>query len=340
MATGSAYGTFNPRAIEPFPIESELAKGMSEGNPTAANLLDLYQIQRGTAENQYSQEAAQQHQYAYDQLHQQLYEQNLKALAEGADKGTLGIMASSPQYQGVFGGADPGVIGQRIQQYNDMEAAKQAQAGGAGVESATIAGFQPSGDQASRLTGMTGLTNNILTPAQMKLQGDLARAAAAAKAGGEVGPTLNVKPAAIPALGGADLTASYGPKTHITSVPALVADLTKRGLISPGAPPVGGAPPEVDQDTATAPPPSKTNLPPAPRDPGGSQAPARISNNAPGAQNMQDAVKKFVDTNIPKTSPEYKDIMAKANMNGGVIQLVQDPATGKTKIQGATRTYP
>ena len=48
MATSAAggYGTYNPTAIDPFPIESVLAKIVGENNPAeAANMLDTYQVQ-------------------------------------------------------------------------------------------------------------------------------------------------------------------------------------------------------------------------------------------------------------------------------------------------------
>ena len=123
MVTQS-YGSYSPAAIDPFPIETELAKAAITSPAQAQNLLDLYQTQRATSEGNYNYAMQGQHEFAKEQLRQQLYEANLKALPEMAKPGVARLLQGAPGYQGVFGGADQDTIAQSVGQ---AEAANQAE---------------------------------------------------------------------------------------------------------------------------------------------------------------------------------------------------------------------
>lgn len=85
MATASSgYGNYQPSAVDPFPIESVLAKIVGDNNPVeAANMLDLYQIQNATQRGNYEYAARQQHAFAKEQLAQQLKEHYITAAQQG-----------------------------------------------------------------------------------------------------------------------------------------------------------------------------------------------------------------------------------------------------------------
>src|SRR4249920_481017 len=128
MATSSsAYGAYNPSAVDPFPIESTLANIVGTNNPAqAANMLDTYQVKNMVAGDNYGFDMAQQHEFAKQQLAQQLYEKNLAAVQEGAKTpGLLDIYGASPQYAQVLGGADPSVVTRVATNLRDAQRAKQ-----------------------------------------------------------------------------------------------------------------------------------------------------------------------------------------------------------------------
>jgi hypothetical protein len=183
MATSVQYGTTAPGGTDPYPVETALATEVGKNSPQEAyNLLNMYGIQNMVGTDNYNASLQGQHDFARQQLAQQLYENNLKAAGEAVKTpGALSFYGSSPMYSGVLGGADPSMVGGIETNLRDMQRAEQAQKGGAGVASLTTAGFQPSSDQANVATaGLAGPqgTPTAITVAQLKLQGDLARAAA------------------------------------------------------------------------------------------------------------------------------------------------------------------
>ena len=119
------FGTSNPQALDPYPIESVLAKEATGGSAAQAqNMLELYQMQRKAAGNVYGDELQQQHEFARQQLQQQLEEQYLKAIPENAKAGTLGIMAASPTYSRGLAGVDPSVVSGIIQRAQEGQEAE------------------------------------------------------------------------------------------------------------------------------------------------------------------------------------------------------------------------
>lgn len=329
MPTASAYGTTNPRGLEPWPIEQTLAPLAVGGSQAEAQMmLENYQQQRDAAANVYSGDLQQQHQYAYDQLAQQLQESYLKALPENAKAGTLGILASSPQYSAAFGGADPNSINSAITQATRLQNADIAQKGGAGVWSLTNAGMQPT--QADT-QGITGLNVNPGTPlpvqvAQLKLQGDLARANASSRA---AGPRTST-----------DFTNPYGGKTTV-SFPAGMSQAQRDAYLQNegGLVPVDRPPPNAPlPNTTTAPnqPPNRTNLPMAKTDTPANNPP-RAQNTAAGAAAARQQVLAQLDA-IQASHPQvYADIKAGMAKNNNVPNVVADPSKpGGFAVVGAS----
>src|SRR5580765_3875935 len=80
MATNSGnYGVMAPAAIDPFPIESVLAKIVGENNiGNAQNLLGQYHVQQQTSEGNYNYNLQQQHEFARQQLASQIAENRVE----------------------------------------------------------------------------------------------------------------------------------------------------------------------------------------------------------------------------------------------------------------------
>ena len=68
----ASYNPGNPAGMDPWSIESTLAPVAASGNPAADNMLADYRAQRQAANNVYGQNLAQEHQFAYQQLAQQM----------------------------------------------------------------------------------------------------------------------------------------------------------------------------------------------------------------------------------------------------------------------------
>ena len=108
----SSYGTYPAQAIEPFPVETQLANILGSQSPGEARLmLGTYGIQRDTAERQYADLMQQQRGLAYATLQQQMVDRMMQTLPEIAKTpGLARFAAQSPLYSSLFGGAGPGAI--------------------------------------------------------------------------------------------------------------------------------------------------------------------------------------------------------------------------------------
>jgi len=144
MATNSfsGYGTFNPNAVDPFPIETTLAHDAYGQYPAEAQTqLDYYQLERQRNANLYGQELEAQHEQFRQNLAQQMYEHNIKGLTELAKApGGLQLARASPYYQGILGGADDPTVLSVIAQQLEAQNATNLEHGGAGLLSAVNAG--------------------------------------------------------------------------------------------------------------------------------------------------------------------------------------------------------
>lgn len=339
MATSNQYGSVAPAAIDPFPIESVLAKIVGEQNPQeAANMLDTYQIERQTSQGNYDYALQGQHDFARDQLKQQLYEANLKGLAEAKDPSVLQLMAGNPTYSGVLG-TNAANIGDVLARARAAQDATTFQHGAAGLQSATTAGFQPNTDQAARAT--MGLAGPQGTPEAEKVAGinaaaRLAAAALHAKAGGNDAMTMTYQNTPPPGKEGPS-GVTFGAKSPFQTVEQQTAELIRRGVKEPppgytGPTPAnpqglgggGGAP--------AAGTPQKKGMVPglkmAPRDEGSGGSAQPVSNANADIQKRADALRVAIQNNQidPAIAARIKSGMVNGQprlgtVNGKIVAL-------------------
>jgi len=290
-------------------------------------MLYRYQSDRDAASNQYTNELDTQHQFARQQLSQQLYENQLKALTEATKTpGALDIISSSPQYSGVLGGADPSVVGGVAQHLTNLQNAEQFQKAGAGLASADSAGWQVGNADASRLAGAP-VVSGLSRAERVANIGANARIAAAGIRGGQekqpgITETLPVGP------NGEIRTGSFGGRTGLVTNDQINAWKVSHGYAS--APVV--QPPPVD-----APPPTsgKTSLPPAKTEGTGGTGPGVVRNTAPGAAQLQAKAQAYVEGPLRQTDPAgYADVKAAQTANGGKPVLQQGKDGTLTGIVG------
>jgi hypothetical protein len=339
-ASSTAYGSTSPGAIDPFPIESVLAKIVGENNPAnAQNMLNTYQIQNQTSQGNYNYAQQQQHDFAREQLHQQLQENYMKNAIEAAKvPGALTLLG------GLSGGAALGGVNISPLETNlrQAQAAKTAQEGGAATWSLTNAGFQPNEDMAKAFTaGLAGPKGPPLPLqiAQLRESGRNSRAGSdALKLNAQLAPDPNhpelILSGKIPPNMTIDqyITSLRDKKGYSGSRPPVrlpgsgggVANSDSDGGGDSEAPP---ATPSVAPTPAPAPK-SVTNLPPK----AAPQAQQRVQQAAPGGGQAQRAANAFAENTVRLRSPEaYADMMAGAT-NGNVL-LITGP-DGTLHIKG------
>jgi hypothetical protein len=285
MATAStAYGQFNPSAVDPYPIETKLAELATTSPASAQTMLDTYRLQRQAAGSQYTDQLEQQRQFAHEQLASQIAKNKVDA-AQGflKEPGGLAFASSSPEFSGYLGHADPNVVGGLINQQTRLQDATVAEKGGAGVASITNAGFQPSQAQVTALTGIAGPQGDPVTTTNAKIAAAAKLGAASIGAANRQGPKINV-----PYKAGVD--SDGNPIMGTIPVPANAspaeiqqrkseAENIYRQFYPPGPGVSGVTPPGGDDSTYAAKPPltslgvvgapskppaTQTNVPPAP----------------------------------------------------------------------------
>lgn len=317
MVTANTYGTYQPKAMEPFPIETNLAiasLGSESGAisaQNASNLLAQYQGQRQLSGETYGREAAAQHQFAYDQLASQIADQKAKALIDAGDKGGLGLLGTTGYLQGV----DPAAIARRQAQYDAAQGATNLEHAGAGINSMTTAGFQPDAAQVGGVTGFTGLTRQAPVPVQVAQ----IHAASAAANAGDGGPTSINIPGLPGANGEPPIGMTFGRKSGIRTPEDAAAYARSHGMPgfqAPVAPGGGGT---------TAPPPKGgTNLPPlAKRDTPANNAIERLDNKTPGVDRVEQQLRASITSGGGGLSPGQV-AAAKRGMQGGRLTLGRD----------------
>jgi hypothetical protein len=323
-ASSTQYGSYQPNAVDPYPIESVLAPLAVGNNPAnAANMLDEYQMQRLTDAGNYQYAANQQHQFAKQQLAQQLQEQYLKSGQEALKTpGGLTLLRSqAPDALGTdFGPTQQGIIETSLANSRDAKTANEA---GSAAYHGVQAGFVPNLD---RLRGMSGgLFDTAGVPlqmqiAQLKEAGSNARHASGAAAASE--PNVSVQMTTSPETGSLPATVTLKKGNLNTAIPGLVA----RGIAQPAAPralPSGdGTGPGASSSVA----PRSTPLTPAPQ-------PRVASTPAPqNGANIRAAAESYVENKLRISNPDaYRD--AVAGKVGGKLNVQQGP-DGRPYIQG------
>lgn len=171
MASSTSGLTYSPAALDPYQIETTLAKDAYEGpgNPQQQTLLDQYWLERQANKNLYGQEIEANRVLQQQQMQNALREKYL-ALYKDADPGLIDVI----QQQGGFYGADPNNMYQWAAQ--KAEAERHSKLGGA------ASGYSTAGMTPEALTTNLGVSGFGVRPdiqiAQMREAGANARAAA------------------------------------------------------------------------------------------------------------------------------------------------------------------
>lgn len=282
MAAAS-YGTYAPQEDQPSSMENTLAhlaySGYSDSPAEAQTALDQYWLERQLNKQDYAAQLQDQHQFAQQQLAQQLYEANLKGLYEaGKTPGMLSIAASSPQYAGIFGGADPNAVADVIARQRQGEDLTNLQHAGTAYNQ-----FAQGGGDATGLLGAQGIN---LGPSAGPALVQAARINAAARiaaarlnASGAGGDKFSSTGPPDPGQGGAQTHVTYGKGTTYEQA-------QQRGQQYFG----GNA---IQNQTS---PPPGTNLPQAPRDEGKAASGApRAGQSVPGNDAKYKAVRDTIE---------------------------------------------
>ena len=183
MASSSSGLTYSPQALDPYAVETTLAKEAYEGagNASQQRLLDSYWYERQANKNVYGQEVEANRQLQQAQMQNALREKYL-ALYKDADPGLIDVI----NQQGGFYGADPGNMYQWAAQ--KAEAERHSKLGGA------ASGYSTAGMTPEALTTNLGVQGFGMRPdmqiAMMKEAGANARAAASAH--GEKAPWIPI----------------------------------------------------------------------------------------------------------------------------------------------------
>lgn len=170
MASSSSGLTYSPAALDPYQLETELAKSAYEGpgNPQQQTQLDQYWLERQANKNLYGQEVEANRQLQQQQMANALREKYLQ-LYKDADPGLVDVI----NQQGGFYGADPTAM----MRY----AIEKAHAQNLSSLGTASSGLSTAGMGADALTANTGLQGFGVRPdiqiAQLKEAGANARAA-------------------------------------------------------------------------------------------------------------------------------------------------------------------
>lgn len=147
----SQYGTYAPQEDQPSSMENTLAhlaySGYSDSPAEAQTALDQYWLERQLNKQDYKNQLQDQHQYAYDQLAQQLTEARWKAMGEAKDPTVLQLMSHDPSSP--LSGIGAPVLNDLIARARQGQDMTNLEHGGAGVNSLSQAGFDPTGVAAS-----------------------------------------------------------------------------------------------------------------------------------------------------------------------------------------------
>ena len=314
MPTTNSYGAYNPAAVDPYPIETELAKTAVGGNPeNAANLLDLYQLQRTTDAANYGHEMGVQHDFAKQQLAQQLQEQYLKSGMDAVQhRGGLTVMnAIAPGSLGNLSLADRASLEGGL---TGLQNSKILEQSGAGAYSAAQAGRDVTDDQAaSASNGLLGPQGTPLSTRNIMLKEAGANARhASANNDGNLSVTIGDQP------NYPGMTFSGKVKAG-TNLEDWKQRQIARGLTFPSATPL------PDKDGAAPTSTGRTSLPNNPR-------PAA---QAPAGGDIHARVEANVENKVRTTNPgAYKDIVA--GKVGGKVNIVGQTPDGRPVVQGAS----
>jgi hypothetical protein len=333
----ATYGQFNPGGIDPWPIESELAKAAATSPVRAEQLLENYQAERGAASNVYLGEMDTQHQFAQQQMKNQLIEAQMKAVPDYLKAPGGSLLLGAGGAPGMNLGADPGTLA-RIQAAGAAhEQSTNLAEAGKGIEGASAGGLQIAPEGVSALQGLnvTNLGTNARVQAELiKQQTEMAKASMKAKSAG-AGGGVDRFSVQLPAdASRPDLTVTMSGKGPGVIDRALQLTPGLRRVSPPGDGTAGGA---TSQPSPTSAPAKGGGNTGSGRVPGLQPAPGSVARNAaPGADQMQRNIETHLEQSVRTQNPQaYADIKAQAAKNGGRVQIATDPKTGQAVgVQG------
>jgi hypothetical protein len=336
MASATSYQNFSPRALEPYPIESKLAElsyGSYGNSPAEAQTaLDQNWYERQLNEGVYGQEVAAQHEEARKNIAAQMQAARWKAMGEAKDPTVLQLMANSPDSP--LNDVDRNALSDLVLRARHGQDVTDLQHAGTAANQLSQGGYDPTGAMTN-----VGITNlgpyrgpALVQAAQIRLQGDLAKAAAHKAAGAAIpgGSTTYTNP-----LTG--LPESINRPKGMSDAD-WVATLKQRGVPmvdqQPDKQQIPQEQAQRDESTArvpsTPPPPARslTNVPPAP-------AAKTTSNTEAGVRDVQQKVQRDIHNYPPAVQA---DIRAGAAKNGGAPMVVPD-GKGGYAVKGDKGSY-
>jgi len=155
----SSYGNYPAQAIEPFPVETQLANILGSQSPGEARLmLGTYGIQRDTAERQYADMMQQHYDNARATIAAQLADRAMQEVPNLAKTpGALDFFAQSPIGQTIFGGAGPGAISQFLNRTNLRNSLDSLDKFATAYKTGAEGGLSIPPEVGTQYTGVTGL---------------------------------------------------------------------------------------------------------------------------------------------------------------------------------------
>jgi len=202
----SSFGQYPAQAIEPFPVETQLANILGQQSPGEARLLlNQYGMERDTAERQYADLMQQQRGLAYQQLHSQMMDRAAKTIADAAQHPEMAPWLFGSQYgQEVLGPGNPTAYGQFRTNLENAATLARAKTAGEAIAQGSAGGGTP---DLGQMSIATGLQFNQTVPRDVQVatigaQGRVAAAEASAQRGGAADEyTVNIDPGTDPVLG-------------------------------------------------------------------------------------------------------------------------------------------
>jgi hypothetical protein len=156
-------------------------------------MLDMYQMQRGAAANVYGEDLQAQHDYAYQQLAQQMAEARLKATPELLKTPGGASLLGPGGIPGMGQDTDPGVMQDAMTRANAAVAAENLQKSGTGLNQLSQGGYGTTPQTASGVTGLPipaysgpALAQAATIRGQYQLAGDRIKAAAGGGGGAPI----------------------------------------------------------------------------------------------------------------------------------------------------------
>lgn len=338
--TATAYGLPNPRIVDPYPVETELAKQM----PSPMATLLTYWADRQAAGDQYQNELDQQHQQVRDQLVATM-QNNAAERLQGYMGHPGGVALGASTTPWVFGGARPD-IATALQKYTgpdeQLQIGNAAKPGSEVVKNLSDTETQLGPNEANFVTGLK-TQPGIPVP----VQGQIARAQGAADTQGVSIPVTYGTLAGAPVHGTVKVLNTDPPEVRQQKLNEARRDWLAN---NPSGRPLPGEQPPVTPSTGT------TTTQPAPSTqaqpgeytlpPGAGETPAqskaivsgRVPTPPPPAQ--QDTPAAAPPTTPPNGAtslPVNPQVQPAGNTTTG--QLVIDPKI-QSKVQAAFRTLP